>query len=212
MSGHIPHLFGAHYFLPNSIHHFVSSEADPYSYEVYVGKQSISVNRGDCVYMISSDKKSAALIRGAANVSSEHFAVLIRGFAPENKTSSVTNGTVLPYVNGCSTKQIFPPDRPGDPTLQMLHIPPFSSEQVHHIHSTTRAVYVLSGEGKSVVGMKDKSFAHPLIPGTVAVLERMCPHHFETGDQGLTVLPVHVWSSVPSAEHNHPMYNGTFTM
>ena len=39
MSGDIPHLFGAHYFLPNSFHHFVSSEADPYSYEVYVGKQ-----------------------------------------------------------------------------------------------------------------------------------------------------------------------------
>ena len=51
-----------------------------------------------------------------------------------------------------------------------------------------------------------------LIYIAVAVLERMCPHHFETGDQGLVVLPVHVWSSVPSAEHNHPMFNGTFTM
>lgn len=205
-------IFGAHYFGPSDTHHFLSADSDPYCFDVFCGKHALNIPRGDCAYILSSDKLSAAVVRGPASINSDFFAVLIRGFAPENKTSSITNGTVLPYVNGCSTKQIFTPDRPGDPTLQMLQIPPYSSEQAHHIHSTARAVYVLAGEGRSVVGMKDKTFAHPLTPGTIAVLERMCPHHFETGALGLTVLPVHVWSTVPSAEYNHPMYNGTFTL
>jgi hypothetical protein len=39
----------------------------------------------------------------------------------------------------------------------------------------------------------------------------MAPHHFETENEWLTVLPLHVFSALPgNLESNHPMFNGTF--
>lgn len=205
-------LFGVKYFKAGSKERIIADPSDPYYYETFVGGHEIRVERGDCAYWLEADLKTAHLTRGPATVRSEHFCTLVRGYAPENRSTSITNGTVLPYVNGCSTKQLFPPDRPGDPTLQMLLIPPQSSEQAHHIHSTVRSVYVLAGRGTSVVGMNKKTESTTLEPGMVCILERMCPHHFETADSPLLVLPVHVWSTSPHVENNHPMYNGTFRM
>lgn len=206
----IKELFGVQYFLEGAKEKIVAPEHDAYYYETYVGAHSITIERGDCAFWLDESKAKAHLTRGPAKIKSPHFATLIRGYAPENRTCEFTDTTVLPYVNGCSTKQIFPPERPGDPTLQLLKIPPFSSEQAHHIHSTVRSVYVLSGEGTSVVGMNKRSNSAPLKPGTVCVLNKMCPHHFETADSYLVVLPVHVWSTTPGVEEIHPMFNGTF--
>jgi hypothetical protein len=205
-------LFGVRYLPAGAPRKAAASETDPYYYETYAGPHDVTVERGDCAYWLGADKTLATLTRGPAKVRSEHFATVVRGYAPETRTSTITNGTVLPYVNGCSTKQIFPPDRPGDPTWQMLLIPPHSSEQAHHIHSTVRSVYVLAGRGTSVVGMNKKTLRTPLEPGMVCILEKMCPHHFETDDASLLVLPVHVWSTSPLVENNHPMFNGTFRM
>ena len=202
--------FGATYFAPGEVGKKVAAETDLYYYETFVGAHEVSVGRGDSIFWLSADKTTALLNRGPYIVESPLFATTVRGYAPEAKTSTIVNKTVLPYINGCSTKQIFAPERPGDPTLQMLTIPPYTSEQAHHIHSTVRAVYVLAGEGLSFVGMEKKTVATRLLPGMVCVLEKMCPHHFETQDSELTVLPVHIWSSIPAAEHNHPMFNGTF--
>lgn len=210
MKQSLEELFGVRYFKPGAQAKAISDPKDPYYFECYAGKNSVSVSAADCVFWLSDDKITACLNRGPATIESLHFATVIRGFAPENKTSTIVNKTILPYINGCSTKQIFPPDRPGDPTLQMLYIPPNATEQAHHIHSTARCVYVLSGHGRSVVGMDKKTTATNLEPGMVCVLERMCPHHFETEDSALVVLPVHIWSTVPGGENNHPMFNGTF--
>ncbi len=204
---HISQL-GMSYFGPGSVETKCSDDHDPYFYQTFIGSHKIEVQPGDCVFWLSEDKKTAHLQRGKAQITSLHFATIVRGFAPENKTSTITGKTVLPYINGCSTKQIFPPDRPGDPTLQLLIIPPHSSEQQHHIHSTARCVYVLSGKGTCVLGM-GKSLRVPLEAGAVCVFNPMAPHHFETTDESLVVLPVHVWSSTDE-EHNHPMFNGTF--
>ena len=144
---------------------------------------------------------------------SNEFAVFIRGYAPPEKSASLRSRMTLPYVNGCSTRQIFPPERIGDPTLQLLNIPPYSSEQAHHIHSTVRVVHVLAGRGHSVVGMNDASIRTALAPGMMCILDNMCPHHFETDDSKLLVMPVHVWSTAPGGlECVHPMFNGTFLM
>lgn len=48
-----------------------------------------------------------------------------------------------------------------------------------------------------------------LIPGKTVILQKMCPHHFETDSEHLIVLPLHVFSSIGRAEENHPMFNGT---
>lgn len=97
----------------------------------------------------------------------------------------------------------------GDPTLQLLYIPPYTSEQTHHIHSTSRVVYCLEGSGYSIVGMKGHSIKTTLKVGMVIILEEMTPHHFETENESLKVIPLHIYSSIGSLEFNHPMFNGT---
>jgi hypothetical protein len=202
-------LYGVEYFDPGLTSSVSASEDDLYFYTVFIGAQNINVERGDCIYYLSGDKTTANLQRGPAAVKSEHIATVIRGYMPENKTSSIITKTNLPYVNGCSTKQVFAPDRPGDPTLQILNIPPYSAEQAHHIHSTVRVAYILSGTGRSIVGMENNLVVEKLYPGKTVILQKMCPHHFETDEEHLIVLPLHVFSSIGPAEANHPMFNGT---
>lgn len=202
-------IYGVEYFEPNDSVIVTATENDLYFYTTYVGTHSITVERGDCVYFLSEDKTTAHLTRGPVTVDSTHVATVIRGYMPENKTSTITTKTTLPYVNGCSTKQIFPPDRLGDPTLQLLDIPPYSAEQSHHIHSTVRVAYIVSGTGRSIVGMEQKFVVEDLYPGKTVILQKMSPHHFETDGEHLIVLPLHVYSSIGALENNHPMFNGT---
>lgn len=202
-------LYGVEYYHPGDKAIVEAREDDLYYYKVYVGKHEIGVEKGDCVYYLSSDKKTVHLGRGPVKVLSEHVATVIRGYMPESKSSTIVTNTNLPYVNGCSTKQIFPPDRIGDPTLQLLSIPPYSAEQAHHIHSTVRVAYIMSGTGRSVVGMEGQTVVEDLFPGKSVILQKMCPHHFETDGTHLVVLPLHVFSSAGPVERNHPMFNGT---
>jgi mannose-6-phosphate isomerase-like protein (cupin superfamily) len=218
--GRILDLYGARYFEPGVRDIYRARSTNLYDYTAYVGPHDVSVDLGDCLFYLGADAGSAHRRRGsrlggqALRQRSEHFGVLIRGYMPDTASRELGEShTNLPYVNGCSTKQIFAPERLGDPTLQLLDIPPFSAEQAHHIHSTVRVVYVLEGLGVSYVGMEGASVVTELKPGTVVLLEPMCPHHFET-PQGkhLVVLPVHVFSSVGSLESVHPMSNGTHLM
>jgi hypothetical protein len=202
-------VFGVDYFEPGTTAIAEAREDDLYFYRVFVGPQDVAVERGDCAYFLSADKRTAHLVRGPAKFRSEHVATVIRGYMPETKTSTIVTRTNLPYVNGCSTKQVFAPDRLGDPTLQLLDIPPYSSEQAHHIHSTVRVAHILSGTGRSIVGMQSKFVTEPLYPGKTVILQKMSPHHFETDGEHLIVLPLHVYSSVGPMETNHPMFNGT---
>lgn len=201
--------FGAHYFAPGARAEFEAPARHAYYFKTYVGEHRVEVPFGDCLYSISHDRNQAELHRGPCMVESHHCATLLRGFMPPSATASLHGVPVLPYVNGCATRQVFPPPRPGDPTLQYLSIPPFSAEQAHHIHSTVRVAYVLAGRGRSIVGMPEASTATELVPGMVCVLEPMCPHHFETPfGEYLEVVPLHIFSAV-SAERSHPMLNGT---
>jgi mannose-6-phosphate isomerase-like protein (cupin superfamily) len=188
-------------------------EADPeqlYYFKTYVGRHRIEIERGDAVYYFSEDRATAHVRRGPCAIESFHCATVIRGYMPPDASVSLRGTTVLPYINGCSAKQLFPPLRPGDPTLQFLYMPPHSREQEHHIHSTARVVLVLAGRGRSVVGLGEAVTERELTPGTVCVFEPMCPHHFETPfGEPLAVAPLHVYSAIPRLETDHPMFNGT---
>ncbi len=199
--------FGSHYFKTAQM--FLSKDEDQYSYKIYVGEKTFHLDAGDCCFYLSNDKKRALSARGKKQIKSKHFATIIRGYAPPEKTASIHLETNLPYVNGCSTRQIFTPERAGDPTWQMLKMPMGTIEQLHHIHPTARAVYVYQGRGISVVGTPTYAVKTELVPGMVCVLEPMCPHHFETTDSELIVLPVHIWSSTEGLDFNHPMFHGT---
>lgn len=184
---------------------FYSNDNDLYTYSVYTGKHNVDVEKGDSAWVVNSDL--AYVVRGEKKVYNDGMTVVMRGYTPDEKSSRIQTYSNLPYVNGCSTHQIFPPIRQGDPTLQLLYMPPNTSEQAHHIHSTVRCVYVLEGKGWSVQGMKD-IIEEPLNPGDVLVLDKMTPHHFRTEESHLVVIPFHVYSST-SLEHNHPMKEGT---
>jgi mannose-6-phosphate isomerase-like protein (cupin superfamily) len=201
--------FGVEYFAKGQQGIVHSRETDLYTYTTYIGQHAIVVEKGDCIYYYD-DKGVAHVQSGPANIQSTIIGTVIRGYKPPSRSVTVGRSTHLPYINGCSTRQIFTPERIGDPTLQLLHMPPFASEQVHHIHSTTRVVHVIEGRGRCVVGMDKWQSKHELSPGMSLVLHPMCPHHFETDDESLLVLPLHIFSSPPSGiEYNHPMFNGT---
>jgi uncharacterized RmlC-like cupin family protein len=192
--------------------HYVAPADHTYHFEAYAGAwEDIEVPEGGSAVYLNADTTEAIRERGPATISSQHMCTVIPGYKPPNMTKSLEGLTVLPYVNGCSTKQIFPPERAGDPTLQYLHIPPNSAEQAHHIHSTVRVVYIHSGKGLSIVGMDQETFEADLTPGMVCILDPMVPHHFETPfGEALVCVPFHVFSTVPGVESNHPMFNGTF--
>jgi mannose-6-phosphate isomerase-like protein (cupin superfamily) len=202
-------VFGAKYFGSGSSAVVDARPTNLYHYRTFIGIHDVAVEAGDCVYYFADDARTAWLRRGPVRVASSHLATVIRGYMPEDKSTTIRQGTTLPYVNGCSTKQLFPPERPGDPTLQLLHMPPHTTEQAHHIHSTVRVVYVLSGRGNSVVGIGDQIATHELLPGMVCILEPMCPHHFETNGEPLLCTPLHIFSSTGRHELDHPMLHGT---
>jgi mannose-6-phosphate isomerase-like protein (cupin superfamily) len=202
-------VYGVRYFGSQSRAQIEASSTNLYYYQSFIGPHEVAVETGDCVYYLADDARTAVQRRGPTHVVSRHLATVIRGYMPEDKSTTLQQGTTLPYVNGCSTKQLFPPERPGDPTLQLLYMPPYTSEQVHHIHSTVRVVYVVSGRGVSVVGLGDHCVTHKLSHGMVCVLEPMCPHHFETGSEPLLCMPLHIFSSTGKPELDHPMLHGT---
>lgn len=185
-----------------------SNMLDLYQYRVYCGKQNIETHVKSSYWGI--DEYMVFCKTGDGNnFTSNSMCVEIFGYTPETKTSTYTRRTELPYVNGCSTKQLIPPVRPGDPTFQLLYIPPHTSEQMHHIHATPRVVFVANGRGKSIIGTKTHNTEYELNVGDTIILDAMVPHHFETTDEQLIVLPVHIFSTVGKQEFNHPMYNGT---
>lgn len=181
---------------------------DLYQYKVYIGKQTIFLDPKSSYWYIE-DNVVVSKTGDKSTLSSHNMCVEIYGYTPEARTSTFSKGTDLPYINGCSTKQLIPAVRPGDPTFQMLHIPAYTSEQAHHIHATPRVVYVVEGSGKSIVGSSDKNTSYLLNKGDVVILPKMVSHHFKTQAEFLTVLPLHIFSSIGSEEFNHPMFNGT---
>lgn len=203
-------LFGAHYFSLDKPQTFEVDHQQLYFFRTFIGNHDIKVELGDCIYYFDEHLERAEIKKGPCTVSTKHLATVIRGYMHPDASASLEGVTTLPYVNGCSTKQVFPPLRPGDPTLQYLKMPPCSKEQEHHIHSTFRVVLILKGKGKSIVGMGSGNIETELVPGSVCILEPMCPHHFETYPGGhLEAVPLHIFTSIGAGEKNHPMFNGT---
>lgn len=204
--------YGAYYYDAGTKQAFGNRDSDLYAYSGYHGSHTVVVEKGDSMLFLSPNKTDVFWVPGGGEhaIESEHFAVVLRGYQCGRKMCGLQQAVNLPYVNGCATRQLFPPERMGDPTFQQLTIPPYTTEQVHHIHPTVRVVYVYSGRGFSIIGQKTNTEERELLPGMTIMLDPMCPHHFRTEDDYLTVLPIHIYSSLPGdMEKNHPMFNGT---
>lgn len=185
-----------------------SGQDELYRYRAFIGEHHIATTPDSSYWYIDNTSVTSTTGDGFV-LDSNILCVEILGYTPETRTSTYSRGTDLPYINGCSTKQLIPPVRSGDPTLQMLYIPVGTSEQSHHIHATARIVYVAKGKGVSIVGSPGKNKKYKLTEGDVIILPKMVPHHFETKDKDLLVLPIHIFSSTGADEFNHPMFNGT---
>jgi mannose-6-phosphate isomerase-like protein (cupin superfamily) len=186
---------------------YESKPYDLYQYKVFIGNHSIKTNTKSSYWYINENK---VISKTGENeiFESNKMCVELFGYTPETRTSTYDRLSDLPYINGCSTKQLINPNRLGDPTWQLLYIPPYSAEQAHHVHSTARVVYVHQGKGKSHIGQDKQIKSYDLTPGTVVILDKMIPHHFSTEEEGLIVLPIHIFSST-SLENHHPMFAGT---
>lgn len=191
---------------------YESGLSDLYQYKVFPQGYKVLPNKYSSYWYINNRHvgciSGQELLDDPSAIKDSILCVEIIGYTPEARTSSYQKGSDLPYVNGCASKQLVAPNRLGDPTWQYLSIPPGSMEQNHHIHSTARVVYVLSGEGTSIVGMPSVQQEYKLQAGMVLILPKMVPHHFTAGDEGLAVIPLHIFSST-QLEHNHPMMAGT---
>lgn len=191
----------------NSLFITDSTPQDLYQYRCYVKTQPI-ITDARCSYWYLNGSEVGCFTGDGEVFNGFDVCVEILGYTPEARTSTYSRGTDLPYLNGCSTKQLIPPTRAGDPTWQLLQMAPNTTEQKHHVHSTARIVYVVSGSGESVVGMPGNQRTYGLEPGMVLVLNKMEPHHFISGENGLLVAPLHIFSTGAN-EFNHPMFNGT---
>ena len=178
---------------------------DLYYYKVYVGKSTLLVDPMDSVWYVQDGY--VASHRGG-EVHSTQMAVIIRGYTPPKRIAEINSVAVLPYINGAATSQLLPPIRSGDPTFQLLAMPPHTSEQAHHIHSTARVVFIYEGSGTCEYGSKGNTESMPLEKGDVLVIDKMYPHHFVTKEDSLIALPLHIYSSTES-EGGHPMTYGT---
>lgn len=183
-----------------------SGKHDLYQYRTYVGQHNVQTSVRNSYWYLQNQ---AVVSQTGDNqiLESSKLCVEIFGYTPETRTSTYSRLTDLPYINGCSTKQLITPNRSGDPTWQMLFIPEFTSEQSHHVHSTARIVYVHSGSGISYFGQKG-NVEEVITVGDVLIIDKMVPHHFATQNEPLIVLPLHIYSSIDQ-EFNHPMHNGT---
>ena len=193
---------------------YESDANDLYQYRVYPKGSLLKLSPHSSYWYINEDRVGCFVGQKNADSDDQPYVVedlvcvQILGYTPEERSSTYSRGADLPYVNGCATKQLIAPNRLGDPTWQYLSIPAGSCEQSHHIHSTARVVYVLSGRGTSIVGMPSVQKEYELKPGMVIILPKMTPHHFTAAEDGLVVIPLHIFSST-SLENNHPMFTGT---
>lgn len=188
---------------------YKSEYSSQYVYNVFIGKKTILPNSYSS-YWVIKNKKVECLTTNKP-FKSKKLCIEMVGYICENRTSTFIMKTEHPYINGCSTKELIPPARKGDPTMQLLFMPCHTSEQEHHIHTTDRVVYVKDGYGECVYGTPNNTKKIKLKPNMTLVIPKMTLHHFETQESSLTVIPFHVFSSIPNIEFDHPMMNGTKT-
>lgn len=110
----------------------------------------------------------------------------------------------LRYIDGCSDSVLVPPIVRGDPCLNLLHIPPGTS-QTDHTHPSHRLGIVVSGRGICRTPSGDT----PLAPGLAWVIPPDAVHSFHTTDESLRIVAFHPDSDCGPSDASHPMLNRT---
>jgi quercetin dioxygenase-like cupin family protein len=110
----------------------------------------------------------------------------------------------LQYIDGCSDTLLVPPPVFGDPCLNLLYLPP-GTTQTAHTHPSLRAGLIAAGEGRC----HTRGGQHDLLPGTAFLIEAESLHSFHTTDHALYVIAFHPDSDFGPRHDDHPMVNRT---
>ncbi len=110
----------------------------------------------------------------------------------------------LSYIDGCSDSLLISPVVWGDPCLNLLYLPP-GTTQTAHTHPSCRLGMIASGAGvcKTPAGDID------LQPGLVFNIAPDALHSFHTSAEPLRVIAWHPDSDFGPEQRNHPMINRT---
>jgi quercetin dioxygenase-like cupin family protein len=119
----------------------------------------------------------------------------------------VEAGGRLRYIDGCTDSVLVAPIRRGDPCVNLLHLPP-GTTQSDHIHPSVRVGLIVAGQGRCVLSGGDEVEA--LEPHTIFVLAPNTVHRFETDPHdGLLLMAWHPDSDIGPTDDDHPMLNRT---
>lgn len=110
----------------------------------------------------------------------------------------------LTYIDGCSDSLLISPVVEGDPCLNLLYLPPVTT-QTEHTHPSCRVGVIASGRGVCRTPSTDL----PLKPGDMFEIAPEALHSFHTADEALRVIAWHPDSDFGPTHHNHPMINRT---
>jgi quercetin dioxygenase-like cupin family protein len=110
----------------------------------------------------------------------------------------------LRYIDGCSDSLLISPVVAGDPCLNLLYLPPHTT-QTEHTHPSCRVGMIASGKGVC----KTPAETFPLEPGMVFNIAPEALHSFHTSDESLRVIAWHPDSDFGPTHHDHPMINRT---
>lgn len=113
----------------------------------------------------------------------------------------------LRYINGCTDTLLVPPVRKGDPCLNHLHFPEYST-QTPHTHPSVRVNVVYRGAGVCLVP-EDRKKRFPLVPGYAFIMKTDTLHSFDTEGETMDVITFHPDSDVGMTDDDHPMVNRT---
>ena len=199
---------------PHEKNEYRSSPEDPYAFSVKaypMEGDEMRVESGDSLWSAWAEDETfhAAVTPGPALVRPlREFSLLVRGYAPQESAVKSRGWTHVPYIAGCSTATLIAPQRPGDPTAQLLHMPAGSREQAHHVHATARVIHVFRGGGRFVAGLGGREQAGALETGATLILPAMTPHHFEATDSAMLLATFHVWSDA-GGPASSPVLAGT---
>lgn len=111
----------------------------------------------------------------------------------------------LRYIDGCTDSLLIAPPVLGDPCLNLLHIPPQTS-QSQHTHPSLRAGMIISGRGHCLTS----EASYPLTAGLAFVIPAGAQHSFVTTNEALRVIAFHPDSDFGPTHEHHPMINRTY--
>jgi len=110
----------------------------------------------------------------------------------------------LRYIDGCSDSLLISPVTMGDPCLNLLHLPPRTT-QTEHVHPSCRLGMIVGGEGVCRTPQSDTQLA----VGDVFSIPPNALHSFHTTSNTLQVIAWHPDSDFGPTNADHPMINRT---